>query len=127
MRKYIDFNTEKIANAADSFERDFFKLTIDSVMAKRWKFTKKINVRLVNNEKGFLKYTSRPTHITHKIFNENYAAIHEIKTVLALNKPICVEFTVLELNKWLMYKFRYNFIKKHFDVELLFTDTESLT
>ena len=89
--------------------------------------TKKINVRLVNNEKGFLKYTSRPTHITHKIFNENYAAIHEIKTVLTLNKPICVEFTVLELNKWLMCKFRYNFIKKHFDVELLFTDTDSLT
>ena len=127
MRKYINFNTEKIANAANSFERDFFKLMIDSVMAKQWKFTKKINVRLVNSEKGFLKYTSRPTHITHKIFNENYAAIHEIKTVLTLTKPICVEFTVLELNKWLMYKFRYNFIKKHFDVELLFTDTESLT
>ena len=27
---------------------------------------KRMNVRLVNNEKGFLKYTRRPTHITHK-------------------------------------------------------------
>ena len=26
-----------------------------------------------------------------------------------------------------MYDFQYNFIKKHFDVELLFTDTDSLT
>ena len=26
-----------------------------------------------------------------------------------------------------MYDFHYNFIKKHFDDELLFTDTESLT
>ena len=26
-----------------------------------------------------------------------------------------------------MYDFHYNFIKKHFDTELLFTDTESLT
>ena len=26
-----------------------------------------------------------------------------------------------------MYDFHYNFIKKHFDVELLFTDTDSLT
>ena len=34
MRKYIDFNTEKIANAANSFERDFFKLMIDSVYGK---------------------------------------------------------------------------------------------
>ena len=26
-----------------------------------------------------------------------------------------------------MYDFQYNFIKKNFDVELLFTDTDSLT
>ena len=44
-----------------------------------------------------------------------------------LNKPIYVGFTVLELSKWLMYDFHYNFIKKHFDVELLFTNTDSLT
>ena len=48
-------------------------------MAKEWKiYKKKINVRLVNNEKGFLKYTSRPTRITHKIFAKNHAAIHDI-------------------------------------------------
>ena len=86
-----------------------------------------MNVRLVINKKDFLKYTSRPTHITHKIFGKNYAAIHEIKPVLTLNKPIYVGFTVLELSKWLMYDFHYNFIKKHFDAELLFTDTDSLT
>ena len=88
---------------------------------------KRTNVRLVNNEKGFLKYTSRPTHITHKIFDKNYAAIHKIKSVLTLNKPIDVRFTVLELSKWLMYDFHYNFIKKLFDAALLFTDTDSLT
>ena len=71
---------------------------------------KRINVRLVTNEKDFLKYTSRPTHITHKIFGKNYAAIHEIKPVLMLNKPIYVGFTVLELSKCLMYAFHYNFI-----------------
>ena len=75
---------------------------------------KRINVRLINNEKDFLKCTSKPTHITHKIFGKNYAAIHQIKPVLTLNKPIYVGFTVLELNKWLMYNFHYNFIKKIF-------------
>ena len=40
---------------------------------------KRINVRLVNNEKDFLKYTGRPTHITYKIFDKNFAAIHEKK------------------------------------------------
>ena len=49
-------------------------------MAKEWKnLRKRINVRLINNEKDFLKYTSRPTHIIHKIFGKNYAAIREIK------------------------------------------------
>ena len=40
---------------------------------------KRIHVRLVNNKKDFLKYTSRPTYVTHKLFNKNFAAIHEIK------------------------------------------------
>ena len=68
---------------------------------------KRSNVRLVINEKDFLKYTSRPNHITHKIFAKNHAAIHEIKPVLTLSKPIYVGITVLELSKWLMYYFQY--------------------
>ena len=100
---------------------------INSVYGKTMEnLRKRISVRLVNNEKDFLKYTSRPTHITHKIFSKNYAAIHEIKPVLTLNKPIYVGFTVLELSKWLMYDFPYGFIKKCFDAELLFADTDSL-
>ena len=58
---------------------------------------------------------------------KNFAAIHEVKPVVTLNKPIYVEFTVLEFSKWLMYHFHYNFIKKHFDANLLFTHTDSLT
>ena len=100
---------------------------INSVYGKTMgNLLKRINVRLANNQKVFLKYTSRPTHFTHKIFDKNYAAIHDIKPVLTLNKPIYVGSTVLELSKWLMYEFHYNFIKKHFDTELLFTDTDSL-
>ena len=78
-------------------------------------------------KKFFLKYMSKPSHITHNIFDKNYAAIHEIKPILTLRKPIYVGFAVLELRKWLIYDFHYNFIKKKFDAELLFTDTESLT
>ena len=56
---------------------------INSVYAKTMEnLRKRIDVRLVNNEKKFLKYTSRPSHITHKIFDKNCAAIHQIKPVL---------------------------------------------
>ena len=99
MKKYIDFNT---------------KLMINSVYGKTMEnLRKRINVRFVNNKNGFLKYTSKPTYFTHKLFNKNFAAIHEIKPVLILNKPIYVGFTVLDLSKWLMYDFHYNFIKKN--------------
>ena len=95
MEKYIDFNTEKRKNAANNFEKDFFKLMINSVYGKTMEnLRKRINVRLVNNEKDILKYTSRPTYVTHKLFYKDYAAIHEIKPVLML-KPIYVGYTVL--------------------------------
>ena len=113
MKKYIDFNTEKRKNAANDFEKYFFKLMINSIYGKEMEnVRKRNNVRLINNAKDFLKYTSRTTYITHKIFGKDYAAIHEIKPVLILNKPIYVVFTVLGLSKWKMYDFHYNFIKK---------------
>ena len=101
---------------------------INSVYGKTMEnLRKRTNVRSVNKEKDFLKYTSRPTLITHKSFGKNHAAIHEIKPFLILNKPIYVENTVFDLSKWKMYDFHYNFIRKNFDAELLFTDTDSLT
>ena len=97
MKKYIDFNTEKRKNATNDFEKDFFKLMINSVYGKTMEnLRKRIHVRLVNNKKDFLKYTSRTTYVTHKLFDKDYAAIHEIKPVLMFNKLIYVGFTVLE-------------------------------
>ena len=119
---------KKEKNAANDLEKNFFKLMISSVYGKTMEnLRKRINVRFVNNKKDFLKYTSQPTYVTHKLFNKNFAAIHEIKQLLALNKPIYVGFTVLDLSKWLMYYIHYNFVKKNFNAELLFTDTDGLT
>ena len=52
---------------------------------------KRINVRLINNAEDFLKHTHRPTHITHKIFGKDYAAIHEIKPVLILTNQFMLD------------------------------------
>ena len=97
-------------NVANDFEKDFFKLMINSVYGKTMEnLQKRINVRLVNNKKDFFKYTSRPTYISLKIFGKDYAAIHENEPVLILNKPICVGFTVLDLmglgwvHQWAQY------------------------
>ena len=59
MKKYIDFNTEKRMNAANDFEKEFFKLIINSVCGKTMEnLRKRINVRLINNAEDFLKYTT---------------------------------------------------------------------
>ena len=69
---------KKEKNADNDFEKDFFKLMINSVYGKTMEnLRKRINVRLVSNEKDFLKYTCRPTYVTHKIFDNDYVAIHE--------------------------------------------------
>ena len=51
------------------------------------------------------------------MFGEDYAAIHKIKPVLILSKPIYVGLTILDLSKWKMYDFHYNFIIKNFDAD----------
>ena len=92
IKKYIDFN------AINSFEKNFFKLMINSVHGKTMKnLRKRISTKVVNNEEDFLKHVSKPTYISREIFGKNYAAVHEIKRVLTLNKPIYVGFTVLGL------------------------------
>ena len=51
MKKYIDFNT-----AANDFEKDFFKLIINSGYGKTMENSRKrINMRLVNKAEDFLK------------------------------------------------------------------------
>ena len=61
VKKYIDFNTEKRMNAANDFEKDFFKLMINSVYGKTMEnLRKRINVRLVNNAKDFLNIIASP-------------------------------------------------------------------
>ena len=91
MKKYIDFSTKKRMNAATDFEKDFFKLMINAVYGKTMgNLIKRINMRLVNNEKDFLN-------------------------ILTDQHTLLVNFLVkIMLSKWKMYDFHYNLIKKKY-------------
>ena len=124
MKKYIDFNTKKSKNAN---EKNFFKLMINSAYGNKMEnLRKRANVKLINNAKDYVKSVSRPTFVSQKIFSKNLVAIHKIKPILLLNKPIYVAFSVLEFSKLLMYDFHYNYFKEKYDARLLFADIDSL-
>ena len=60
---------------------------------------KRINLRLVNNAKDYKKYTSKPSFVSQKIFNKHFVAIRETKSILTVDKPIYVGFSILDLSK----------------------------
>ena len=129
LKQYIDFNTEKRKNSKNAFEKDFFKLMNNSVFGKTMEnIRKRVDVRLVTNEKKLLKMTSKPTFVSNKIFNDNLVAVHKMKETITLNKPAYIGMCILDLSKTLMYDFHYNYIKKKYGnkARLLFTDTDSL-
>ena len=52
---------------------------INSVYGKTMEnVRKRINVRLVNNKKDFLNYTTRPNYVTHKLFDKDFAAFMKL-------------------------------------------------
>ena len=66
---------------------------------------KRVDVRLVNNAKDYVRYISNPRFSSLIISSKNFVAIHKIKPVLTLNKPIYVGFIILDLSKLLIYEF----------------------
>ena len=130
MEPYIRKNTELRKTAANSFEKDFFKLMNNSVFGKTIEnIRKRQNVFLVDNREKAAKLSGRPNFDRATIFDRNLVAVHMKKTEVYFNKPVFVGQAILDLSKLLMFDFHYNFIQRKYSykrAKLLFTDTDSL-
>ena len=87
----------------------------------------RIDVKLVSNKKGYLKWTSKPNYMSHKIFENDLVTIC-VSKVITLNKAAYTGMRILELSKILMYKFHYDYIKNKCgnNLRLLFIEIDSL-
>ena len=129
MEPYIRKNTELRMIAANSFEKDFFKVMNNSVFGKTIEnIRKRQNISLVDDRSKAAKLTTRPNFDRVTIFDSNLIAVHMKKTEVYFNKPVYVGQAILDLSKILMFDFHYNYIRAKYDskAELLFTDTDSL-
>ena len=66
----------------------------------------RIDVKLASNKKDYLKWTSKPSYLSPKIFDSDLVAIRKSKATL--NKRSYVRMCILELSKVLMYEFHYD-------------------
>ena len=88
-------------------KKNSFKLMNNSIFGKTMKnLRKRISVKLVNNSKDYVRCISKPSFVSQKIFSKNFVAIHEIKPVLTLNKPVYVGFILVYFILDLVY-FRF--------------------
>ena len=81
LKEYIDFNTEKRKNAKNDFEKDFFKLLINSIFGKTIENVRNhVNIKLETDRDHLLKLAAKPTYAGSNIINENLVVVRMKKT-----------------------------------------------
>lgn len=128
LEPYVQFNTRMRAQSRTEFEKDFYKLAVNSVNGKTMENVRNyVDIKLSDSWKKAIYYIRKPNFSRVKIFKENLVAIHMEHAEVYFNKPIYVGFAVLEHSKHHMYSFYYKKLRKMFkDVKALYTDTDSL-
>ena len=109
----MDVNTIKRKEAKNEFEKNFFKLMINS---------------LVTTDEKRNKLVSEPNYHTTKQSSENLLATEIKKTKVKVSKPVYLGMSILDISKTHMYKFWYDYIKPKYEhiAKLCYTDTDSL-
>ena len=130
LKPYIEHNIDLRQKSKSDFEKNFFKLMNNAVFGKTMEnLRKRIRVDIVDSRqhRKLRKLVASPLYIEHRIY-EGLIAVHSVKRVLKLNRPVYAGQAVLDLSKHVMYSFWYRVLKPKYgdDIELIYTDTDSL-
>ena len=115
--------------AKNDFEKDFFKLNINSVFGKTMENVRKPrDIKLVATDKRRNQLVSGPNYHPKKWFSENlFATEMKKKKKKKVNKPVYLGATILDISKTLMYELWYDYMKIKYgdNVKLCYMDTDS--
>ena len=121
LKPYIDFNTELR-------KKDVFKLMNSAVFGKTMENIKKHkDIKLVTNEKAYLRNVMKPNFKSGMLFSENLMGCEMGKIKVVMNKPVYLRQAILDLSKIVMYEFHYDYMKPKYgeNLKLCYMDTDS--
>ena len=128
LKPYIDLNTELRKNAKNEFEKDFYKLKINSIYGKTVQNDRKHrDIKLVTAEYKRNKLASEPNYHSTKCISKHLLVMEMKETEVKINKPTYLGQAVLDLSKTLMFEFWYDYLKPMYGdkIRLCYTDTDS--
>ncbi|XP_050059716.1 uncharacterized protein LOC126551002 [Aphis gossypii] len=129
MSSYIEFCTKMRTEAKNEFEKEFWKLLINSVFGKCMENVRtRASIKLVSSGKKANKLMAKTNFKDRTIYSKNLMAIHQHKETIKFDKAIYVGSAILDVSKTFMYDFHYNVMKKKYDrkISSLYSDTDSL-
>ena len=85
------------------------------------------DIKLVTTDKKRSKLVSEPNYHTINYILEDLSIIEMNKTKAKMNKPIYLGLSILEISKFLMDEFWYDYMKPKYgnNVKLCYMDTDS--
>ena len=106
LKPCVDLNTELRKNAKKEFEKDLYKLKINSIYGKTVQNERRHrDIKLVTAEYKTNKLASEPNYHSTKCISKHLLVMEIKKTEVRMNKPIYLGQAVLDLSKTLMFEF----------------------
>ena len=86
------------------------------------------DIKLVANEKAYLKKVMKPNFKAGALFGENLMGCAMGKIKVVMNKLVYLGQAILDLSKNVMYEFHYDYKKPKYgeNLKLCYMDTDSL-
>ena len=132
LKKYINFNRQKRNQAVNDFEKDFYKLLSNAFYGKTMENVRnRLKIKFVKKDdyREVIKHQSKLTFNGIHKSCENCDSYTFKQNEVLMDKPIYLDFSVLELSQLHMYETYYDKLQPYFgleNIQLHYMDTDSV-